>query len=45
MLLSVYRMALPALPVSIFLGVIFYLCTRLLIIPFMEDYLSEPLYL
>ena len=32
-LLSVYKKALPALPISIFLGVAFYFVTRLVITP------------
>jgi len=43
-LLSVYHHALPALPISIFLGVIFYLLTRLLIEPWIEVVLSKPFY-
>lgn len=34
MLLSVCRKALPALPISISLGIIFYFCTRLIMEPF-----------
>jgi hypothetical protein len=45
MLLAVYRMALPALPVSIFMGVGMYVSVRLLVIPFFEDQLSQPYYL
>lgn len=43
-LLSVYHKALPALPISIFLGVMFYLLTRTLIEPWIEDLLREPFY-
>lgn len=42
--LSVYHSALPALPISIFLGVIFYLLTRLLIEPWVEHVLTVPVY-
>lgn len=43
-LLAVYHHALPALPISIFLGVIFYLMTRLFIEPWIEAVLSKPFY-
>lgn len=43
-LLAVYHHALPALPISIFLGVIFYILTRLLIEPWIENILKLPLY-
>jgi len=43
-LLSVYGHALPALPISIFLGVIFYLTTRLLVEPWIEAILTQPYY-
>jgi len=43
-LLSVYHQALPALPISIFLGVLFYLVTRAFIEPWIEAVLSKPLY-
>lgn len=43
-LLSVYHHALPALPISIFLGVIFYLLTRLSIEPWIEHVLYKPYY-
>lgn len=43
-LLSVYHSALPALPISIFLGVIFYLMTKLVIEPWIEIMLTAPIY-
>jgi len=43
-LLSVYHSALPALPISIFLGVIFYFTTKALIEPWIETILSVPFY-
>jgi presenilin 1 len=43
-LLAVYRHALPALPISIFLGVVFYLLTRLLIEPWIQNLFQNPLY-
>ena len=43
-LLAVFQKALPALPVSIFLGVLFYLCTRVLIVPLLEESSSLPIY-
>ena len=44
-LLSVYHKALPALPISIFLGVTFYLLTRTVIEPWIEDLLRKPYYI
>lgn len=44
MLLSIYKNALPALPISIFLGVLFYVFTRLLIEPWVEIVMSYTLY-
>jgi len=43
-LLSVYNSALPALPISIFLGVIFYLVTKTLIEPWIEVVMTSPIY-
>lgn len=43
-LLSVYHSALPALPISIFMGVIFYLLTKVLIEPWIEVIMTAPLY-
>lgn len=43
-LLSVYHSALPALPISIFLGVIFYLLTKVLIEPYIEVIMTSPTY-
>uniref|UniRef100_A0A7S4HP42 Presenilin n=1 Tax=Odontella aurita TaxID=265563 RepID=A0A7S4HP42_9STRA len=43
-LLAVWKQALPALPISIFLGVTFYLLTRVVIEPWIEDVLRTPLY-
>jgi len=43
-LLSVYHQALPALPISIFLGVLFYVCTRFLIEPWIQDLLRTPFF-
>ena len=43
-LLSVYHSALPALPISIFLGVIFYGLTRLAIEPWVENLMQVPFY-
>jgi len=44
-LLAVFRKALPALPISIFLGIAFYLCTRFFIVPFVEASGSIPIYM
>jgi len=43
-LLSVYHSALPALPISIFLGVIFYFTTKVLLEPEIESIMSGPFY-
>jgi presenilin 1 len=43
-LLSVYHNALPALPISIFLGVLFYFATKDLIEPWVETILTSPFY-
>jgi presenilin 1 len=43
-LLSVYHHALPALPISIFLGVVFYLVTRAFVEPWIEAVLNKPFY-
>jgi presenilin 1 len=44
MLLAVYGHALPALPISIFLGVIFYLVTRYSVEPFVQDIFIQGCY-
>jgi presenilin 1 len=43
-LLAVYHHALPALPISIFLGVLFYILTRLVIEPWIEALMTQPFY-
>ncbi|CBN74004.1 conserved unknown protein [Ectocarpus siliculosus] len=43
-LLAVYRMALPALPISIGFGTVFYLLTRFSIQPYVEALNETPLY-
>mmetsp|Transcript_13523 Transcript_13523/g.19953 ORF Transcript_13523/g.19953 Transcript_13523/m.19953 type:complete len:524 (+) Transcript_13523:72-1643(+) len=43
-LLAVYHHALPALPISIFFGVIFYILTRLAIEPWIENIFKLPFY-
>jgi presenilin 1 len=43
-LLSVYNQALPALPISIFLGVFFYIVTRIFMEPWVEAILYKPFY-
>jgi len=44
LLLAVYHKALPALPISIFLGVVFYLLTRVVIEPWIESIMKLPYY-
>lgn len=43
-LLSVYHHALPALPISIFLGVFFYIVTRVFMEPWIMEVLQKPYY-
>lgn len=43
-LLSVYHHALPALPISIFMGIFAYLMTRLVIQPWIESVMRTPYY-
>eukprot|EP00548_Thalassiothrix_antarctica_P002805 CAMPEP_0194134546 /NCGR_PEP_ID=MMETSP0152-20130528/4618_1 /TAXON_ID=1049557 /ORGANISM="Thalassiothrix antarctica, Strain L6-D1" /LENGTH=510 /DNA_ID=CAMNT_0038830335 /DNA_START=118 /DNA_END=1650 /DNA_ORIENTATION=- len=43
-LLAVYRHALPALPISIILGVIFFLLTSIFVLPWIEIMFQSPLY-
>lgn len=43
-LLSVYHHALPALPISIFMGIVFYVLTRWFIEPWVEAVLDKPYY-
>mmetsp|Transcript_16153 Transcript_16153/g.33257 ORF Transcript_16153/g.33257 Transcript_16153/m.33257 type:complete len:130 (+) Transcript_16153:1-390(+) len=43
-LLSVFHHALPALPISICLGIFFYIVTRFLVQPYVEDILLKPYY-
>eukprot|EP00613_Pedinella_sp_CCMP2098_P007387 CAMPEP_0171613510 /NCGR_PEP_ID=MMETSP0990-20121206/11809_1 /TAXON_ID=483369 /ORGANISM="non described non described, Strain CCMP2098" /LENGTH=206 /DNA_ID=CAMNT_0012177367 /DNA_START=94 /DNA_END=714 /DNA_ORIENTATION=+ len=43
-LLSVYHMALPALPISIALGVFFYFASVFLIVPFVEAAVSASIF-
>lgn len=43
-LLSVFHHALPALPISIFLGIFFYLTTRFLVEPWVQTILLKPYY-
>jgi presenilin 1 len=44
LLLALYQKALPALPISIFLGVAFYLLGRLLLDPFIAGAYSNLVY-
>lgn len=43
-LLSVYHHALPALPISIALGIFFYFSTRIFVEPYVEAVMLKPLY-
>ncbi len=43
-LLSIYKMALPALPISIFLGVIVYFIAKVMVQPWVEDVIQEGIY-
>jgi presenilin 1 len=43
-LLSVFHHALPALPISICLGIFFYIVTRFLVQPWLENILNKPCY-
>lgn len=43
-LLSVYHHALPALPISITLGIFFYFITRIFVEPYIEAVMLKPLY-
>lgn len=43
-MLAVYHHALPALPISIFLGVFFYITTRMFMEPWVEAVLYKPYY-
>ena len=43
-LLSVFHHALPALPISIILGIFFYIVTRFLVQPWVEGILLKPYY-
>ncbi|KAL3933494.1 MAG: hypothetical protein SGBAC_010377 [Bacillariaceae sp.] len=43
-LLSVFHQALPALPISICLGIFFYFVTRLFMEPWVENILTKPYY-
>uniref|UniRef100_A0A7S1U0N7 Presenilin n=2 Tax=Phaeomonas parva TaxID=124430 RepID=A0A7S1U0N7_9STRA len=44
LLLAIYQRALPALPLSIALGVFFFVTTSLIIVPYVEAVASVPVY-
>ena len=45
LLLAVYRHALPALPISICIGVIFYFVTTETVVPMLDTLIDRPLYI
>ena len=43
-LVTVMRSALPALPISIGLGVFYYFLTRLMVVPYMQELVTHPVF-
>ena len=43
--LARFRKALPALPISIFFGIVFYFVTREIVTPFCEELSSRQIYM
>ncbi len=45
LLLAVFRKALPALPISIFLGIVFFLLSKAFVLPFVQYIGSQSVFI
>jgi len=45
LLLAIYKRALPALPISLTIGILFYFVTRLVIVPFVTTLVSQEVHI